>query len=63
MSKCTRCQDFLWVCEEHDDRAWDEDVGCQCGAGMPCPDCNLSWPPKSLPGSREIWTRDKGWIN
>jgi len=25
-----------WVCENHPDRAWDEKLGCQCGAGMPC---------------------------
>ena len=24
------------VCENHPDRAWDRDVGCECGAGMPC---------------------------
>jgi len=25
-----------WVCENHPKRVWDEQNGCQCGAGMPC---------------------------
>lgn len=25
-----------WVCENHLDRAWDEELGCTCGAGDPC---------------------------
>ena len=25
-----------WVCENHPNRVWDEEKGCQCGAGMPC---------------------------
>ena len=25
-----------WVCESHPRRAWAEDLGCQCGPGMPC---------------------------
>jgi hypothetical protein len=28
-----------WVCENHPDRAWLEELGCMCGAGMPC-QCN-----------------------
>lgn len=28
-----------WVCENHPDRARDAELGCQCGAGMPC-ECN-----------------------
>jgi hypothetical protein len=66
LPRCARCRDFFWVCENHDDKAWDEDAGCQCGAGMPRPDCNSSdrdHPPKNLPGSREIWHIDKGWVN
>jgi hypothetical protein len=23
-----------WVCENHPDRAWDKEMGCECGAGM-----------------------------
>jgi hypothetical protein len=38
---CTRCQDTYWVCEAHDDRSWDGENACGCGAaGMPCPTCN-----------------------
>jgi hypothetical protein len=38
--KCARCRDVGWVCERHDDKPWEHD-GCG-GAGMPCPDCNVS---------------------
>jgi hypothetical protein len=27
------------VCENHPDKPWDTDLGCVCGAGMPC-NCN-----------------------
>jgi hypothetical protein len=39
---CARCQDVGWVCEEHPERPWSNKTegGCQCGARMPCPDCN-----------------------
>jgi hypothetical protein len=42
VSDCARCQDVGWVCEEHSDRPWSEKTegGCQCGARLPCPDCN-----------------------
>jgi hypothetical protein len=32
---CPICFGSGWVCENHPNRAWDEE-GCQCGAGMPC---------------------------
>jgi hypothetical protein len=50
--KCARCQDTFWVCERHDDRPWDGEKACGCGApGMPCPSCNVSNPdnPPRLP--------------
>ena len=34
--KCPVCLGIGWVCENHPDRAWSEEFGCQCGAGMPC---------------------------
>ncbi len=42
MPDCATCQDVGWVCEEHPDRPWSERIenGCQCGARLPCPDCN-----------------------
>jgi hypothetical protein len=49
---CTRCQDTYWVCEAQDDRPWDGEHECGCGApGMPCPSCNVSNPdnPPRLP--------------
>ena len=47
--KCIRCLDTYWVCEAHEDRPWDGDKACGCGApGMPCPDCNKP-DPGSLP--------------
>jgi hypothetical protein len=33
------CCGIGWVCENHPDRAWDQELGCVCGAGMPCK-CN-----------------------
>ena len=54
VSDCARCQDVGWVCEKHPDRPWSMkvDCGCQCGAGMPCPDCNpaadAEHPPRRL---------------
>jgi hypothetical protein len=44
--KCTRCLDTGEVCKTHDDRPWDYEQPCGCGApAMPCPSCNLSTPP------------------
>ncbi len=41
---CIRCADRGWVCENHPDKPWkisqDRMESCDCGAGMPCPDCN-----------------------
>ena len=34
--KCPVCLGLGWVCENHPDRAWDTDIGCECGAGVPC---------------------------
>ena len=33
---CRSCCGLGWVCENHPERAWDEALGCQCGAGMLC---------------------------
>jgi len=41
--KCIRCLDTYRVCEAHDDRPWNDEEACGCGApGMPCPSCNVS---------------------
>jgi hypothetical protein len=37
---CPICFGIGWVCENHPTRAWDEMLGCTCGAGDPCPVCN-----------------------
>jgi hypothetical protein len=37
--KCPLCKGLGWVCENHQNLAWSKDIGCQCGAGMPCT-CN-----------------------
>jgi hypothetical protein len=37
--KCPICFGIGWVCENHPDRAWDDELGCTCGAGQPC-SCN-----------------------
>src|ERR1017187_9558975 len=36
---CPICFGIGWVCEFHPNRAWHEELGCMCGAGMPC-ECN-----------------------
>jgi len=36
---CPKCFGIGWVCENHPNLAWNEDLGCTCSAGMPC-DCN-----------------------
>jgi hypothetical protein len=36
---CPKCFGLGWVCEVHPDRVWNEELGCMCGAGMPC-ECN-----------------------
>jgi hypothetical protein len=38
---CNRCQDVCWVCEKHPDRPHASELasGCECSAGVPCPDC------------------------
>jgi hypothetical protein len=38
---CPVCFGIGWVCENHPDRAWHEELGCMCGAGMPC-ECNMA---------------------
>jgi hypothetical protein len=40
---CMLCRDTGWVCEAHEDRPWDGEHACGCGApGARCPDCNIS---------------------
>jgi hypothetical protein len=56
---CIRCKDEAWVCETHTDKPWNEkiDGGCECNAGMPCPDCNpcdRDNPPRDPPGFRPV---------
>lgn len=38
-AKCSICLGIGWVCENHPDRPWDDELGCTCGAGEPCK-CN-----------------------
>jgi hypothetical protein len=38
---CPICFGIGFVCENHPDRAWSHELGCQCGAGDPCA-CNRS---------------------
>lgn len=43
MSACKSCDDTGHVCENHPDQPWEPlseaANACDCGAGMPCPDC------------------------
>src|ERR1700733_5105679 len=45
MTDCSNCGGMGWVGENHQDRPWGGlSVGknaCECGAGAPCPICNL----------------------
>ena len=41
---CRICCGIGWVCENHPDKAFDFELGCICGEGMPC-ECNDSDPP------------------
>ena len=38
--ECARCRDCGRVCENHPDTPWQGAHAIECGAGMPCPDCN-----------------------
>jgi hypothetical protein len=33
---CPYCKGLGWACENHPNMAWSDELGCQCGAGMPC---------------------------
>jgi hypothetical protein len=60
--RCAVCNDEGWVCENHADKPWNAS-GCECGAGMPCRECNPSdrdTPPRMPPGSKTIFDKD-GW--
>jgi hypothetical protein len=37
--KCPNCHGIGWVCENHPDKPWDDEIGCTWGAGLPC-ECN-----------------------
>ena len=39
MSECGNCQGLKLVCENHRDKPWQADIGCDCGGGAPCPVC------------------------
>jgi hypothetical protein len=55
---CPICEDYLWVCENHPDKKWDETSGgCECGAGMPCA-CNDKNNPAMMPGFTEICSNE-----
>jgi hypothetical protein len=41
---CPICLGIGWVCENHPDRPWDDEIGCTCGAGLPC-ECNTGEEP------------------
>lgn len=43
MTACPNCRDARFVCENHPRLAWPDE--CSCGAGDPCPVCNVAEPP------------------
>jgi hypothetical protein len=44
---CPICTGSRWVCENHPRLSWPKE--CNCGAGMPCPVCNVGEPPAMGP--------------
>ena len=42
--KCPICFGVGWVCENHPGKPWDQELGCECGAGVPC-ECNSAGEP------------------
>jgi len=42
-SSCHVCKGSRFVCENHPRLSWPDE--CSCGAGDPCPVCNLADPP------------------
>lgn len=44
---CPVCHGARWVCERHPRLAWPDQ--CDCGAGKPCPVCNMTDPPEMDP--------------
>ena len=46
---CKRCHGTGWVCENHVNKPWSDGwmfdpatmSGCNCGAGAPCPSCDM----------------------
>lgn len=62
---CRNCKGRGWVCENHLDRPWDYTTGegCDCGAGSPCPVCNLQMAAASLTEPlRELVVRCISWL-
>ena len=55
---CPICLGIGWVCENHPDRAWDDEMGCTCGAGMPCA-CNSAEGHEEPDTSQVIITESK----
>lgn len=62
MSACRNCADAVWVCENHPDRPWGglsaHPEACECGAGAPCPCCNLELAAAGLVAERELAIAD-----
>ena len=57
--KCANCAECRWVCESHPDKPWTKE-GCECGAGMPCPECNSGDPPDFSNVMTTVFDKD-GW--
>jgi hypothetical protein len=41
---CPICSGVRWVCENHPDKPWNDELACTCGAGLPC-ECNTGEEP------------------
>ena len=54
---CPVCFGVGWVCENHPYCPWDQALGCECGAGLPC-QCNKRGEPDTsglVPEAPIIW--------
>jgi hypothetical protein len=59
-SECPICLGIGCVCENHPDRAWDDELGCTCGAGEPCK-CNMEGEPGiDLPDISQVIIEEGG---
>ena len=57
---CPLCSGSGIVCENHPERPWggtsNAELACECGAGMPCPECCFPVPEDGTHSITEAFT-------